>query len=83
VWRDAQADLQYGVAGRREDDFHAVFWLNEHGGQHPDAYRGIDVEMTRGKRFETPQPRLIIFGGPADVPPGALLRELRCAQSGD
>lgn len=77
IWCDESVNLQYGVTASDTDDFHAWFWLDEHNNQHADAFREVNQRMQQGVRFDAPQPSLIIFGGPADVAPGALVHRLR------
>jgi hypothetical protein len=54
-----------------------VFWLDENGGQHPDAYRKVDMVMEPGAKFADPQPAIMIFGASADEPMIEIVKRLR------
>jgi len=77
-WKDPQVGLQYGVVGLQEKDFGITFWLDEGGGQHPDARRPVDIKLRPNCRYDEPQPRLVVFGESSKVPsPSYLVQRLR------
>lgn len=76
-WQDKATGKQYGVVGLREKDFQMHFWLDEQGGQHPDARRVVDLDLAPGARYNEPQPPIIVFGAPANERPAALVQRLR------
>ncbi|QNN20901.1 hypothetical protein HED60_00995 [Planctomycetales bacterium ZRK34] len=77
IWCDEKVNLQYGITGFDADDFRAYFWLNEHGSQHADAFREVNLPMTAGKTLDAEQPAAIVFGGALETSPGVLIRRLR------
>lgn len=76
-WQDKTTGKQYGVVGLRAKDFKITFWLDEHGGQHPDARCAVDRELAPGARYAEPQPPIVVFGAPAGERPAALVRRLQ------
>lgn len=65
AWRDPKLGLDYGALPVRPDERLTFnFWKDESGGQHPDCYRQLDLELTPGRRWRpaAPEPTVAIFG---------------------
>ncbi len=66
AWKDEKAGKQYGVVSVHQQDFDITFWIDDNGGQHPDAFKKVDMTLDPGAKFAEPQPSIIIFGAPAE-----------------
>lgn len=66
AWKDDKIGKQYGAIAVHQQDFDITFWLDENGGQHPDASRKMDIVMEPGAKFADLQPAIIIFDAPSD-----------------
>ncbi len=64
AWEDRAAGLLYGVMAVRASEFETYFWLDENGGQHPDAGYAVEAALQRDTRLGEPQPWLAVFGAP-------------------
>jgi hypothetical protein len=76
AWKDDEAGLVYGCVGLSEG-LVTSFWLDEGGGQHPDA-RGelpLPVTLKPGESYQDAEPRwLLIYGEPLTSTPGKVLK---------
>lgn len=59
AWVDAQAGVFWGAAAPRGSDMQIHFWLNEQGGQHPDAWREIEYLLEPGETFRPGIPTFV------------------------
>ena len=60
AWIDAEAGAFWGAAAHPGSDMQIHFWLNEQGGQHPDARREIQRVLQAGEIFRPQDPTLMV-----------------------
>jgi hypothetical protein len=76
AWKDEGAGLAYGCVGL-SDGLRTSFWLDEGGGQHPDAQGQLVLPVTLqpGETYRDAEPRwLLIYGEPLTATPGKALK---------
>ena len=56
AWLDASLGVYWGLAGRPDTPTKFYFWLNEQGGQHPDARWQVDVTIKPGETYRPSTP---------------------------
>ena len=78
AWQDDEAGHVFGAVPL-DDKLTAQFWLDEGGGQHPDARRQLDepVVLQPGETYrDEDRPWLLIYGGKAPDKPWLQMREV-------
>jgi len=60
-WWDPARQVGVGVLALQPADFHVYYWKDERGNAHPDAYRDLEVRMTRGRTLRDSQPEIVVF----------------------
>ena len=70
AWVDAKVGVFWGATAPRGSDVRVNFWLNNHGGQHPDARREIQHILDPGETYRPDRPTFVAIvagrGGAAE-----------------
>jgi hypothetical protein len=78
AWRDEEAGAIFGAESWPGSDLQVRFWLDEGGGQHPDARRQLEppVLLAPGEVYAEPDaPPLTVYGASADGSPWREVQE--------
>ncbi|MGQ9730091.1 MAG: beta-galactosidase [Candidatus Zipacnadales bacterium] len=78
AWRDAEVGYVFGAEPWPGGELAVHFWLDEGGGQHPDARKQFDVPiiLKPGETYaEAEAPRITVYGAPADGSPWREVQE--------
>ena len=59
AWYDEQANAFFGATAPADSKATVRFWLNDKGGQHPDAKIEYDQEIAPGATFVPPEPAVV------------------------
>lgn len=59
AWHSAAADVFFGATAPPESRAAIRFWLNQQGGQHPDAKIEYERELAPGATFAPPEPAVV------------------------
>lgn len=59
AWYDPEADAFFGATATRSSTATIRFWLNQQGGQHPDARIEYEQEIAPGATFVPPEPAVV------------------------
>ena len=60
AWVDPAEDVFWGLTIGEADPTRIHFWLNEQGGQHPDAHRKTEFILPPGKTFRPASPLYVV-----------------------
>ena len=60
AWLDAPLGVYWGLAAYPEMPAKFHFWLNDQGGQHPDARWKVDVKVKPGQTYRPPTPMKVL-----------------------
>jgi len=60
AWRDTESAVYWGAAVPQDAPAMISFWLNEQGGQHPDARWEMDVEIAPGETYHPERPVFVV-----------------------
>jgi len=72
AWRDGDVEMVFGAEAAPGSDLDIRFWLDEAGGQHPDARRSFETPITLqpGESYSEPDaPWLTVYGTDAGGTP--------------
>ncbi len=60
AWLDAEAGVFWGAAAPLGSGIRVSFWLNDHGGRHPDARRELQHLLEPGGEYRPDQPTFVV-----------------------
>lgn len=62
VWFDKNIPAWYGAMPLRDSDFHFMFWKDEGGREHPDAWKEVKRTLAPGEVYKDEASDILIFG---------------------